>query len=862
MKHAKLIFLVAVLLILLLQAVAAVNYGKIKVTSNPSKASVYLDGEYIGKTPITTKLIVVGKHTLEVKLKNYNNYKTTVKVVANKTIPVHAKLGKAKTWCRDTDKGTDYGKKGTILGYELGKKFKKTDNCITTDLLQEYYCASTNEPTAKEYTCPDGCIDGACKKSTGEIIREFITAPMNNKINTAEYMENIGSPYFTTFKNGTITVKKGTDTNSVTEIETVGVKIDAGFDTINTKIKDLVAYINSGDLNYVADFGTGVVPCNYIDTGSADYAPINFLGKYYVIDSVNSDCTQADLVTANAETILKVGDIINVDGRVAGTKYKFKIVSGSTSNSGAYQAQIELQDASGNRLQSQYFNASTTSDITFYDSAGNNLIATRVTLKTISRQTVGSSVVWNFTFLIGSKRITIKNGHRFPYDPSNTTGTYPWIGIITKGNSNTMVAKLVVKNQAKLWDANNPLYSKTYSINSAGNSEAGILEDSGLDILGNVEFKGFYDSGVQKTTVKFLNSGADVTGQATPYGNLDYYDASSVHHMIPYAMKLSSVGYGSGTFTFEGQTYNFRAGKTPAANIPESSISSGDANYWFKTGSTIGSGTSVTGSDGNYTIDNGMFNTWTDAGDIDINAYGAIGVKSPITKGYSPIIQITGKSGSRYRYALKATPSGLWLVLTGYLDSNDLRYDNYGTGGIDNLQYNAGTIWLLGTDKDDSDGISTLKSDSSGITDSILPYYAPDTVEFGANPGSTSGVFKTAVFKIKPITIGTIIPDYSNPTNYLGYTIYVDTSDHKIVDTANISKTNYTGKLTGLDYNSDFGGTRDYNINHLSEYTGSSSNYTKAYDSNGVYMQLSNRELTMTIPNGMMRTYVVVKSNQ
>ena len=42
--------------------------------------------------------------------------------------------------------------------------------------------------------------------------------------------------------------------------------------------------------------------------------------------------------------------------------------------------------------------------------------------------------------------------------------------------------------------------------------------------------------------------------------------------------------------------------------------------------------------------------------------------------------------------------------------------------------------------------------------------------------------------------------------------------------------------------------------------TGSSSTYTQAYDSNGVYTKLSNRELTMVIPNGTMKTHVAVKS--
>ena len=724
-------------------------------------------------------------------------------------------------------------------------------------------------------------VVGGTTKITGGA-RELITALMNNKVNTAEYIDTVGNAYFTSFKNGSLTAKKGTDTNSVTETESVGVKIDAGFDTTHTDVKDMVAVINNGDLNYVADFGTGVAACGYTDSGSSDYIPINFLGKAYTVDQVNSDCTQVEIVTATAEKTMVVGDTIDIDGRTTGTKYKFKLLGGSTKSDGTYQAQIELQDANGTVLQSQQFTASTTSDITFYDSAGTNLISTRVTLKSIAKQSVASSDVWSFTMLVGSDRITIKNGQRFPYDPNNTTGTYPWTGTITlgagsNGIANSMVAQLVVKNQAKVWDATNPLYSKTYSLKTTGTSEAGILEGSGLDTIGTVEFKGFYDSGVQKTTLKFLPSGADVSGQATPYGNLDYYDASSVNHKIPYAMKLASVGYGSGTFTFEGQVYNFRAGATPVAGTSESSISLGDGNVWFKSGSTIGSGTAVTISDSNYTVDgNSGNNQWGNPGDIDANfSSGTItGKRSTISWGYSPVLTLTGRNSKTYYYALKATASGLWLTLTGHYDTNA---GTYYTGKIDDLQWSAGTVWLLGTDYDDANGVQTRALDSNnylqgagGATGAnavngglaageVLPYYAPDLVEFGANPGTTSGVFKTAVFKVKPIATGSTIPDYSSDAQR-GYTIYVDTADHKIVDTANISKTNYSGKLTGIDYNSDIGGTRDYNLNNLSEYTGSSAAYTQAYDANGNYVKLANRELTMTVPNAAMKAYVIVKS--
>ena len=73
------------------------NYGKIKVTSSPSKADVYLDGRYAGITPLSLSEVSVGTHTIEVKLKNYSSYKKVIKVSANRTTPVHAKLTKSST---------------------------------------------------------------------------------------------------------------------------------------------------------------------------------------------------------------------------------------------------------------------------------------------------------------------------------------------------------------------------------------------------------------------------------------------------------------------------------------------------------------------------------------------------------------------------------------------------------------------------------------------------------------------------------------------------------------------------------------------------------------------------------------------
>ena len=68
------------------------QYGKIKVTSTPSYAEVYLDGAYRGKTPITLSNVKVGKHTIKVTKKDYYNYSETVQVKGSSTTYVFARL--------------------------------------------------------------------------------------------------------------------------------------------------------------------------------------------------------------------------------------------------------------------------------------------------------------------------------------------------------------------------------------------------------------------------------------------------------------------------------------------------------------------------------------------------------------------------------------------------------------------------------------------------------------------------------------------------------------------------------------------------------------------------------------------------
>jgi len=68
------------------------KYGKIKITSSPSNAKVYLDGSYRGKTPLTISNVKVGEYNIKVTKTDYYDWSKTIQVKWNTTTYVSAQL--------------------------------------------------------------------------------------------------------------------------------------------------------------------------------------------------------------------------------------------------------------------------------------------------------------------------------------------------------------------------------------------------------------------------------------------------------------------------------------------------------------------------------------------------------------------------------------------------------------------------------------------------------------------------------------------------------------------------------------------------------------------------------------------------
>ena len=119
-------------------------------------------------------------------------------------------VSSSSTFCTDSDGGTNYYVKGTTKGINdamTGGYIEATDKCEGS-ILYEYVCTQT-APNNKypivvglyKYTCPNGCLDGACIQSTTQ---PSITVTSPNGGETWQ----IGSTYNITWTSSAMTMSR------------------------------------------------------------------------------------------------------------------------------------------------------------------------------------------------------------------------------------------------------------------------------------------------------------------------------------------------------------------------------------------------------------------------------------------------------------------------------------------------------------------------------------------------------------------------------------------------------------------------------------------------------------------------------
>lgn len=81
MKILKTAAFLGLIPMMLLSSCATIMHGttqSIGISSNPSKAGIWVDGQYFGETPMIVKLNRKDNHFLKIQLQGYQTYETTL----------------------------------------------------------------------------------------------------------------------------------------------------------------------------------------------------------------------------------------------------------------------------------------------------------------------------------------------------------------------------------------------------------------------------------------------------------------------------------------------------------------------------------------------------------------------------------------------------------------------------------------------------------------------------------------------------------------------------------------------------------------------------------------------------------------
>lgn len=679
-------------------------------------------------------------------------------------------------------------------------------------------------------------------------VREFQNIALNSVSNSTEYYDTIGNNYFKQFFNGT--VNRTIDNNasvSMSIVENIGITGDGRFDPTNAH--DLVAIIDPSDMNYTVAFSPGI-PYSFTDSGSDDYVPVYFLGKSYLLDSINSTASQVVLIKDGSDQTLIAGDTFGAIGR-DGKNYTVRFDGGATANSIdiAKFSLLDDQDV----VVATINNATANGDLTFRIN-GAEVLSTkaRIPLNGIAKTTENNSTVYSVQIILGTGRIELQSGYEVPYDSSSTHTNIPWVASFTI--SGTTLTGITIKNSNYYFSTTSPLYAVQAFNAATHTTEFEFFKDTGLDKVGTFKFQGFYDAGVQKSKVEFLKGTNAATGTSgvASYGAIHYFDTAGQEHYIPMAILLTLTQSTGGVLTFDGWQQSYLTAPTSGTSndINRLAIENDSASLPLTTA--------------DYNVDVVTIDTNWDS---------------------SAIVSLKGKGGSNsYKYlARRSTDNAnqLWLLLVGGSQSSGdtTSYSGY----IGTMQYSTGDIFLLGTSLNDAnivakENIGYFERDqrSIGGTDSNeqqRPYYWPSTSDFNGAASYTAAnntIYRTAIFKVHE-SLGSSNTALNAWNTTPLFTVFVDTENGNAgtVDTAGIGgggKQNWAGTLTGgptgvstVSSALHYQGT-DQNLSNLSEYTGSTANYLKAFSRNGSKIELASRNVSITLPNTAMKAYFTVES--
>ncbi|OIO22258.1 hypothetical protein AUJ13_04955 [Candidatus Micrarchaeota archaeon CG1_02_49_24] len=131
--------------------------GGLELNSTPTDAFVYIDGVYMGRTPLTIRGLIPGGHELKVSSSNYLEFKTTVLIEADKTQAFSPTLdlkGTFSTLKIDTNpSNADVWLNGSFQGMTPLQKIYPGNNKFRVQLQKPGYVTyTTNRSTTEGQT--------------------------------------------------------------------------------------------------------------------------------------------------------------------------------------------------------------------------------------------------------------------------------------------------------------------------------------------------------------------------------------------------------------------------------------------------------------------------------------------------------------------------------------------------------------------------------------------------------------------------------------------------------------------------------------------------------------------------------------
>jgi len=657
-----------------------------------------------------------------------------------------------------------------------GVKPTATVSDLSVDLIiggETSYAAGT------AYTYDDAYLNSVSSTEIGA--QEFGNAKISNLLNeTWNYTYN-GSSYTQTVK------------------EFIGVSPDAKFED-HKDVKDLVLYLDDeGDFYYKVTFSAGI-PYPYTK-GDMNTITVPFFGKKYTVLSASS--SEVKLIDeSNKYTFYAGPDEKRITGLTGKGSYAGKALEivfvTLTYNQlqGQYYGKFELRDAENNVIDTRdSVSAGTFLENTFYVN-GEYPLETSVYIHSLGKEDVSGKGYAVIT--IGTNTIQLKNGDKYPYDPTITSSskkywkTYLHTTTGTVGNESNrdVIDYIKIYNAAvegySKWDRKSPIYASVDSLTGKGaNSEAVFLNGEPTSTLGygfaKVKFYGF-KGGETLTELKIKDQ------------KIYYTDSGDTQHEIPlYISGLDSSTEEEFSFDKAGnQKYYFRMTtgnqhvKVCDGNylngIPvKIDYNSADVNSYIVTDTGI---VQVHTSIGQSYDINGVM--WVIASDVDssnclyldTNGYFEIWDES-FDSGTAATNSVSGYSGKPLNYKFYFDAEGAPDQLTN-LAVVKLEGDNSKNYYYAYVYSKDGDIWLLydkrNTSLDEKNGYH-LAFAGTDIGENLTPdiyAYVPNDTALG---GGASGAYYTAKFT------------FTEPASHGSGTIYIDTDDGSLAPFGN---TNYS----------------------------------------------------------------------